>query len=286
MHSIHSVKEHSISRLSVAKTVDWNQSQSSFSRIGAVSYLNTKPLIWDLGRTLGDDGELSVALPSRLADDLAESRIDVGLIPVVEYFRTPGAQVVSNAAIACKGPVWSVRIFFRKDPKDVKVLALDEGSRTSAALCKVLFQHRFGFVPNTIPLPIHADPITMDADAVLVIGDRAMHPESYHPHFQCDWDLGQAWLEETGLPFVFAMWVCRDKSFATDALKTLLETTRDAGVKNVCTIAIDNASSYRLTVEQCHDYLTNYIRFYLGVEELAGLNEFRRRCVELSLIPS
>ena len=138
-------------------------------RIGAVSYLNTKPLIFGLEKSIGGRNELSLELPSRLAENLSAGSIDIGLIPVVEYFQHPEFRVVSDAVIGCEGPVWSVRIFFRCDPWKVKTLALDEGSRTSAALSKVLFNARYGFVPNTIPLSMTDDPIMSKSDAVLVI---------------------------------------------------------------------------------------------------------------------
>lgn len=253
-------------------------------RIGAVSYLNSKPLIYGLSDSLGESGALSLAVPSQLATELNSHMIDIGLIPVVEYFQNPEFRIVSDAAIACRGPVWSVRIFFRCNPSQVKTLALDEGSRTSAALSKVLFHERFGFVPKTIPLPMTADPSNVKADAVLVIGDRAMHPENFRATFCSDWDLGQEWFAETGLPFVFAVWVARNSEFATEDLQCKLEQTRDEGIKNIRKIASTASSDYRLTPDQCEDYLTNYIRFFLGKDELAGLDEFRRRCLALGLI--
>ncbi len=253
-------------------------------RIGAVSYLNTKPLIFGLEEALGERDRLSLALPSRLATELASGDIDIGLIPVFEYFQHPEYKIVSDAVIACRGPVWSVRVFFRCEPCQVKTLALDEGSRTSAALSKVLFHQRFGYVPNTIPLKMTDEPMSALADAVLVIGDRAMHPESFRPAFRSDWDLGQAWFEETGLPFVFAMWVARNSSFAQEEWKLTLERTRDLGLSHVRDIACSAAKKYQLTVEQCEDYLTHYIRFFLRADELAGLQEFRRRCDALSLL--
>lgn len=253
--------------------------------IGAVSYLNTKPLIFGLANELKDRGRLELSLPSKLATDLDSAAIDVGLIPVVEYFHRPNYSIVSDAVIACRGPVWSVRILFRGDPKNVTTLALDEGSRTSVALSKVLYQSKFGYVPQTLPLPMSSNPLDSCADAVLVIGDRAMHPDRFKPDFQHDWDLGQIWFEETGLPFVFAAWVARNATFATEWLKELFEQSRDRGCANVAAIAEQHADSYQLSVSRCADYLTNYIRFRLGPDETRGLHEFEKRCQMLNLIP-
>lgn len=271
-------------------------------RLGAVSYLNTKPLIEGLEVKLtlsprshaGDShsqaasplGNLLLDLPSRLADRLLKNLLDVALIPSVEYFRGPSNwTIVSNACIACRGPVRSVRLLFRCPPDRVRTLALDEGSRTSAALSQVMLHERFGIRPELIPLPITADFYQAEADAVLVIGDRAMQLES--GRFVADWDLGQQWCQWTGLPFVFAMWVSAlPTEAATRQLVTnLLEECRDLGVENVEKIARRESSIYHLTVEDCLHYFTRQLHFHLGPAELAGLERFRLLASQLGLIP-
>ncbi len=269
---------------SIASPLDPTTMAGHPTRLGAVSYLNTKPLICGLQAQLGPSGSLTLELPSRLADQLHSGRIDVGLIPVVESFDVPYYRIVSDAIIGCRGPVWSVRVFFRTDPSRVTRLALDAGSRTSVALAKVLFHARFGKIPETIPLGMNQDPRQVDAEAVLVIGDRAMHPERFAPHFHRDWDLGQAWLEETGLPFVFAMWVARSPTFATPWLERELERARDRGCDHVDEIAAQFADDYDLTTAQCADYLSNFLRFRMQAAERQGMAEFYARCKSLDLI--
>jgi len=255
-------------------------------RLGAVAYLNTKPLIYGLDRLSEKNLSLSLELPSKLAVQLEDESLEVALIPVVEYLQhLDHYRVVSDAVIACCGPVWSVRILFRKAPQEVETLAIDEGSRSSVALAKVLFHARFGSIPETIPLPIDADPAASSADAVLVIGDRAMNPTRFRGSFATDWDLGEEWFQETGLPFVFAMWVARLPALATAELAALLETSRDRGCENVEEIVNQHAASYGLTQDACREYLTRFLRFRLGSEECRGLAEFHRRCVALGLVP-
>ena len=258
--------------------------ETSTTKIGAVSYLNTKPLIFGLQQRLEGAAELSVDLPSRLASQLADGQIDIGLIPVVEYFKNADYRIVSDAAIACRGPVWSVRLFFRCEPSKVRTIAMDIGSRTSAALTKVLFHGQFGFVPDAIPLELSDDPRGAKADAVLVIGDRAMHPEALRNDFHSEWDLGQVWLEQTGLPFVFAMWVARSEQFANATLSKAFEESREDGIMHLDEITREASQKYGLSQQQCLDYLTNYIHFRLGPDELLGLAEFRTRCERLHLI--
>src|SRR6516164_5730003 len=176
-------------------------------RIGAVNYLNTKPLICDLDE-LAPDARLSLELPSRLADLLAEGDLDVALIPSIEYFRAGTYRVVPDIAIASRGPVLSVTLFSRVPWSGIRRVALDEGSRTSAALCQVLLRKRHGVHPEFVPLPLDHEAENADTDAVLLIGDRAMR--ACLPGFAHAFDLGQEWHDWTGLPFVYAVWAVRD----------------------------------------------------------------------------
>src|SRR5262249_24993231 len=162
----------------------------------------------------------SLDLPSRLADQLAAGMLDVALIPVIEYFRGGHYTIVPDVAIATHGPVLSVTLFSRVPWAQIRRVALDEGSRTSAALAPVLLRHRYRVQPEVAPLPIDADAEAVDADAVLLIGDRAMR--ACLPGFRFAYDLGQEWLDWTGLPFVYAVWAVRpgaDLRGVDDALR-------------------------------------------------------------------
>src|SRR5215510_7073150 len=118
-------------------------------RVGAVNYLNTKPLIDDLD-ALAPDAELVLDVPSRLADLLAAGRLDVALIPVIEYFRGGSYRVISDIAIASNGPVLSVTLFSRVPWPEIRRVALDEGSRTSAALTQILLRKKYGVKPEIL----------------------------------------------------------------------------------------------------------------------------------------
>src|SRR5207302_2559411 len=172
-------------------------------RIGAVNYLNTKPLIYELDQ-LASEAELVLDYPSRLAVDLEFGRLDVALIPIIEYFRAGTYRLVPNISIASHGPVLSVTLFSRTPWSGIRRVALDEGSRTSAALAQILLHKRYGVHPDLVPLPLDRAAEETDADAVLLIGDRAMR--ACLPGFEHAFDLGQEWHDWTGLPFVYAFW--------------------------------------------------------------------------------
>lgn len=249
------------------------------TRIGAVRYLNTKPLIFGLADLL-PEAELVLDLPSRLADGLAQGTLDVALIPSVEYLRDPSYSIVSDACIACRGPVLSVKLFSRTPLTDIRTLALDEGSRTSIALARILLRERFDLSPRLLPLPVGAAVADIAADAVLVIGDRAMHSPGGGPFAEV-WDLGDEWVRWTGLPFVFAMWVAR-AGFAAAGLAGALSAARDLGVAKLEEIAATEAAPLGLSRPQCLSYLRDNLYFFLGPREREGLERFRSLARELA----
>src|SRR5438874_2940208 len=157
-------------------------------RAGAVNYLNTKPLVERL-TDFAPSIELTLDLPSRLADRMAAGELDVGLIPVVEFFRGDGYTFVPSIAIASRGPVLSVTLFSRVPWPEIRTVALDEGSRTSSALTRILLRKRYGLNPVVRPLPIDTPADDLGTDAVLLIGDRAMR--ACLPGYRFASDLGR-----------------------------------------------------------------------------------------------
>ena len=251
-------------------------------RIGAVSYLNSKPLVHGLP-TAVPGAEVRYDLPSRLADDLAAGRLDVALVPIVEYLRNPQYQLVSSACVACRGPVLSVKLYFRRPPAEVCCLALDEGSRTSAALSQVLLAKLHQVRPQLVQLPIGDSIDDAQADAVLLIGDRAM--QTPDDQFAEVWDLGDRWCRWTELPFVFAAWVARpDLPVDAEQLGRVLDSVRDAGVAAVESIVDSESATLSLEPTLVRDYLTRYLHFTLSSRERSGVELYAKHCRELGLI--
>ncbi len=250
-------------------------------RIGAVNYLNTRPLICDLAE-LAPEAELSLEVPSRLADRLADGRLDVALIPVIEYFRAGTYTAVPDIAIASRGPVLSVTLFSRVPWSGIRRVALDEGSRTSAALAQVLLRRRHGVRPEVVPLPLDqgAEDADADADAVLLIGDRAMR--ACLPGFAHAFDLGQEWHDWTGLPFVYAVWAVR-AGVDLGPVEAALHEAKRRGCARVGQIAHEEAPRLGLDAGFCRRYLANIIHFDLGPRELAGLQHYYKLACELGL---
>ncbi len=250
-------------------------------RVGAVSYLNTKPLIERLPE-FHPAIELSLDLPSRLAGQLAQGELDVALIPVIEYLRGQNYRIVPGIAIACRGPVLSVTLFSRQPWERIRRVALDVGSRTSQALTQVILQKGYGIQPETVPLPMDVDPELLDTDAALLIGDRAMH--ACLPGYPYAFDLGNVWHDWTGLPFVFAVWAVRP-GVDLDGVDQALQQAKQYGCQHVGAIAQREAPRLGLDAGFCRRYLTNIIHFDLGPKERAGLHHFATLAGELELAP-
>jgi chorismate dehydratase len=174
----------------------------------------------------------------------------------------------------------SVKLFSRVPAERIQTLALDEGSRTSAALVRILLMEKYGTSPRLEPLPIGATLGDTRADAVLLIGDRAI--QSPAGRFAEVWDLGDEWVRWTGLPFVFAMWVAREGRTLI-GVEQALRGARDRGVTNLAAIAQQEAAAKGLTVPQCLSYLRDNLHFYLGPREQEGLAKFRDYANDLGI---
>lgn len=251
-------------------------------RIGAVTYLNARPL-WYCLADLAPRARIVIDLPSRLATGLAAGELDVAILPSVEHFRQSGTVIVSDACVACNGAVRSVKLYGRVPVEKIRTLALDEGSRTSAALARVLLKERFGLEPQLEPLAIGASMADTSADAVLLIGDRGLLPPD--GRFEFVWDLGAEWSQWTGLPFVFAMWVARPRT-DLDGLDRLLRTARDEGERRLEEIARADAPGLGLPEADCLSYLRNHLTFRLGPRERCGLEAFYRYAAKHRLAPT
>jgi chorismate dehydratase len=253
-------------------------------RVGAVSYLNAKPLYYRLTE-FAPGIALEMDLPSRLADRLAEGELEVALIPSVEYLRgaVRGYEIIPGFAIAARGAVRSVKLFSRVPLERIERLALDAGSRTSQVLARVWLDACLGVRPGQIEdFPTGVPVQESTADAVVLIGDRAMKVNDADFHTVVD--LAEAWEAFTGLPFVFALWVVR-RGVDLGSLPEALARSRAAGLADAAALAAAHGPGLGLDVATCYDYLTRVLSYDLGEPEIAGLSRFARMAAALGLAP-
>lgn len=249
--------------------------------IGAVTYLNARPLTRFLADEL-PDATIIYDVPSRLADQLAAGRLDVALIPSIEYARNPGLRIVSKACVACEGLVRSVKLYGRVPPEKIRSLSLDAGSRTSVALGQLILREQLGIAPNLVDLPLGADYEQAETDAVLVVGDRGLAEPS--GQFEFAWDLGQRWAEWQRLPFVFAMWAARP-GIELEPLAERLAAVRDRGIARFEQIAREEAPALPIDEAACLSYLRDSLTFSLGLRQIEGLERFYQLAAKHGLVP-
>ena len=243
--------------------------------VGTVSYLNSVPL----NEGLYDHPEIDLRpyVPSRLARELADGSIDIGLVPVVEVLRHGGYRIFPDAAIGCVGEVLSVKLFSDVPLAEIRSVRLDPSSRTSNALTRVVLEGTYALSPRYLD----ASTPNESADATLTIGDPVLRRGA---GAHAELDLGQAWYEATGLPFVFAVWAARPEA-ATSRAAEILVGSKHAGVKNIDAIARREAVSRDLDADLCRRYLRDHICFDFGEAQQAGLTWFATLAEERGLLP-
>lgn len=250
--------------------------------VGLVKYLNALPLTHALSSgKLDHDFALVSDVPSKLADDLKETILDIALIPAIEYGRLHEPHsIIPDICIGSEGPAASVLLFFNKDMKNLKKIALDTSSRTSVALTKILLTEKFGFSPEYIPMAPDLGKMLASADAALIIGDKALEYSVSNQNFL---DLAEEWHEWTGLPFVFAFWVGKSNAWSAGELKHFKE-SKKLGMDNLDNIAAQYARNHPQDVSFYRNYLKNNIKYSLNDDFLEGLNAFLEMAFYHSLI--
>jgi chorismate dehydratase len=241
-------------------------------RIGAVSYLNTRPLVHGMENGLGAERiELSYATPAVLADRLAADELDVALVPVIELARIPDLELVPGLGIVTHGPSRSVLLVSRCPADSVASVALDPDSRTSNVLARVLLADVWGCHPEIRTGRPSLDETLRGADAAVRIGDKALVEPVPADAFV--YDLGEVWTRETGLPFVYAAWTARG-GVVDRELYRILHDSRRQGARAVDRIAADYSWNGTRYPDLARAYLTDHIRFRLGSSEIRALETF------------
>ncbi|MEE9382131.1 MAG: cyclic dehypoxanthinyl futalosine synthase [Nannocystaceae bacterium] len=262
-------------------------------RVRSVSFLNAHPLYRGLEACETATGKslfsVETALPGSCADDLAQGRCDLALVPVASYLAHPEWEVVPGIGIGCRGPVETVMLASSVPLEDIRVVHLDAASRTSNLLLQVLLRAR-GLAPRYETAPHGQGELRVKArSAALVIGDAAFGIRDRHTH--C-YDLGAWWFERTRLPFVFAFWAGRPGVLTIEVVEALQRTAE----RNLQKYPERMAGEYRdlriakgLRHQPEHmyaNYLRKVIRYRLDTASREGMVEFLARARESGLAPA
>jgi chorismate dehydratase len=256
-------------------------------RIGCVSYINAKPLIEGLDDR--DNPRVRFDVPSRLLQDLETGDVDIALCPVVDYFRsgTP-LEIVPVGGIGSAGRTLTVRLFSMIPFEHVTDVYADTDSHTSVQLMRLLLIRLHGVRARVIDYHarehVAGARLVADPPTMLLIGDKvvtdAPDPDRY-PH---QLDLGEAWHQMTGLPFVFAVWMCRRGAVLGD-LPRLLDEQRLLNGTRLSAIADRYASRHGWPADLARTYLGRLLRYQVGPPELAAIEQFGGMLHEEGLLP-
>ena len=235
-------------------------------KVGAVSYLNTKPLIYGFEQGLmKDEVELLIDYPSKIASLLQTNQVDIGLVPVAIIPTLEEHHIVSDYCIGCDGEVASVCLFSEVPLAEVSTILLDYQSRTSVALLKILIREHWKITPELQAAAADYEKNISGTTAGLVIGDRALAQRTRSKYI---YDLGSAWKEMTGLPFVFAAWVS-NKPISMDFIG-LFNTANALGMGHIDEIIAKYSPQY----DDLKQYYTRNIMYKLDDSLRKGLNLF------------
>jgi chorismate dehydratase len=252
-------------------------------RIGAVGYLNARPLTWALDRE-PHRWQVRYDVPSVCAALLYAGEVDLGLVPSVEYLSAPDYRMVPGIGVGSRGPVASVALYSRRPVSEITSIALDTSSRTSVALIRVLCRHRFRIEPHFVPHGPVLAAMTRQADAALLIGDPAFDADHEALGLQ-KIDLGEEWGRMTGLPFIYAAWTGRAGAVDADDVRAL-QAAQAEGVRDAEAIAAEYGRGDDRRTAKALAYLRDNVKYGIGPDEAKGLQLFLDYAADLGLAPA
>jgi chorismate dehydratase len=265
-------------------------------KIGRIPYINCYPVYGAIDRgVVRIDAELVDGVPTDLNRRMGAGELDISVVSAVEYARDADRYLLlPDLAISCDGPVRSVMLFSKRPAGELggRSLIVSRSSMTSVALLELLFENVWHARPRFVPGDAEVKDVVVDnatdAEARLVIGDAALVLGSNHrERYPFVYDLGQAWKDWTGQPFVFAVWVAQRSTNVKEALLAHagLILSRDWGLRHLPELAEQAHQATGVERAVCAEYLSG-LDYGLSYPHLAGLTEFYRRLVERGRIPN
>jgi chorismate dehydratase len=251
-------------------------------KVSVVQYLNAVPLVWGMLKGIQQGRyALEFTTPAACADAVRLGKAELGIIPSIEYQRLERAEVFSGISIASKEEVKSILLLSKVPIEKIQTVAVDNSSRTSAALLRILMRKFYSRWINVTPSAPKPADMLKRADAALVIGDPALTYDGQVPEV---YDLAAEWKKFTGLPFVFALWVGREEARIGKYRKDF-EDSRDYGLAHIDAIAAEYAPKLNMQPAGVRAYLTQNVDYSLDEDNRKGLRLFYKLAREAGIIP-
>jgi chorismate dehydratase len=259
-----------------------DQARQIIPRLGRTDYINTKPVFYGFDKGVVKEAFVTIrGEPSYLNQLLAEGKLDISLVSSAAYaFDSEKYLILPNLSISSFGPVGSVLLLSKApfEKLDGKLIVLTESSASSVQLIKFLLTELFSVAPTYRKGKITLDDISKnDCHGVLSIGDESLRlrQRSIFPYVL---DLGQAWYQLTGLPFVFALWAVREKFFShypevCKIIHRAILSSREYGLARLAEISAEVHNNADLTIQECREYFKD-LKYGLNGPYLQGLRAF------------
>lgn len=273
-------------------------SRDALPRVAAVGFFNASPLVEGLRDVQGL--EVFLGPPSSIAPRLATGEADIGLASLADAARSPQPMTLLPVGmIGSDGATTTVKIFSRVAINAIEHLHADTDSHTSVILARLLLRARFGRDPEVVPLNAAPrlddsswawkDGSGADRQAVLLIGDKVVTSPPSRDAFPHELDLGQAWHEWTGLPMVYATWMCRQEieeepriALAVD----LLDRQRRHNAMRLAWIARTRGGEAGWPADRALDYVSNRLKYDVDDRAIAGAQRFLAEAAAMGLLPA
>ena len=246
-------------------------------KLGCVPFLNAKPLIAWFSE--GDSADVVFEDPSLLGPMVDKGEVDAAIASSFFAVQDPSLRIAAGVSISSNGPVRSVRLFSRVPFSEISSLALDSASMTSNHLAQIILAKEYSVRPNCEPRKADLSAMLEEFDASVLIGDAGMTANGDGLHIL---DLGEAWTGMTGEPFVWALWVGRER--LTEDLAAQLLRAKEFGQRHVTDISNAAAIELGLSPDATLDYLTNAISFDLEASHLRGFELYGKLCQEMGFV--
>ncbi len=267
------------------------------TRVGVVRYLNTAPLTFGLEKLAGLT--MVPAVPARIVDLISSGEVDLGLASVVDALKSTASgtpmTLIPAGMIGCDGPTLTVRLFSTTPLEEIQTVHADTDSHTSVILCQVILSKLIGVRPTIVPFDArerverqgNAEANEFPA-ALLLIGDKVVTDGPPAVRYPYQLDLGEAWKKLTGLPFVYAMWMCRSERADDQAVQTaamLLDRQLRHNLTRLDSIISARAPEHRWPLDLARHYLGELLRFRVGAREREAVGRFSMEAASLGLLP-
>lgn len=260
-------------------------------RLGAVSYLNTLPMVEGLGKL--SNLALTLTAPAKLIDLLLEGRIDAGLISLIDHQRSPEPlALLPVGMIASEGATMTVRLFSSRPLAKIEDVQVDADSHTSVALMRLILARMYGVRPRVREVDVESTRPGRDGgdapQAVLLIGDKVVTSAPMEERYPIQVDLGEQWRAMTGLPFVYAMWMCRladaEAPWVAE-VAAILDRQRRHNATRLDWIAATRAPVRGWTRDRAAAYFGESLQYDVQRRHREAVDRFFDLCAEESLIP-